>query len=200
MPRPRQVTDDEILGVARDVLHADPTAPTATIAARVGLSQAALFKRFGTKLELLFRAFRMDVDPPWLDLVRAGPDARPIPVQLRELGAAIDGFFQQMVPSVSALRACGVDPRALFRAGRVPPPVRGYEALRGWFERAQAAGRIRAADPASAAMGFMGAFQARAFWRHLAGDLGGAVLPDDEAYLVAIVEQCWRGLAPEEGA
>lgn len=193
------MTDEAILDVARRVLHADPTAPTSTIAARVGLSQAALFKRFGTKLALLSRALRMDADPPWIDLVRAGPDPRPIPVQLRELGAAIDAFFHEMVPSISALRASGVDPRSLFRVGRPPPPVRGYEALRGWFERARAAGRIGAVDPASAAMGFMGAFQARAVWRHLSGDQGSSVLPDAEAYLVATVEQCWRGLAPEEG-
>jgi AcrR family transcriptional regulator len=193
------VSDAAILDVARAVLHADPTAPISTVAARVGLSQAALFKRFGTKLALLSRALRMDADPPWIDLARSGPDERPIPVQLRELGSAIDAFFHDMVPSASALRASGVDPRSLFGSGRVPPPVRGYEALRGWFERALAAGSVRAVDPASAAMGFMGAFQARAVWRHLSGDHGAGVLPDAEAYLAATVEHCWRGLAPEEG-
>lgn len=198
MGRPRHISDSEILDVARDVLHECPTASTLTIAERVGLSQAALFKRFGTKLGMLHKAFDLDAAPGWVGMVEAGPDERPIPDQLREIGFEIDAFFRRLVPSVAALKALGIDLRSLFTKTQLPPPVRGYEALRGWFARAMAAGLIRPSDPGASAIAFMGAFQARAFWRYMAGSHFPTPLPDDEVYIASVVEVFWRGLSPEE--
>ncbi len=50
MGRPRTVSDEVILEAARSVfLEHGPSASTQAIADRLSLSQAALFKRFGTK-------------------------------------------------------------------------------------------------------------------------------------------------------
>ena len=169
MGRPRQVSDEEILQVATAALLDDPTASTTTIAERLGLSQAALFKRFGTKAELIHRALGVEGGPPWIAALADGPDDRPISAQLLAIGGEIEAFFHYLVPRLSALRALGVDGAALLHRCAAPPPVIGHQALTAWFARAQAAGRIRAhgCNPASLATGFLGSFQGRAFWQRL---------------------------------
>ena len=53
MGRPRLIEDDAILAAAREVFLArGAAATTQDVAERVGLSQAAIFKRFATKQEL----------------------------------------------------------------------------------------------------------------------------------------------------
>ena len=45
----------------------------------------ALFKRFGTKQELLLASVAPCDPAPWLPLVEAGPDDRPLDEQLAEI-------------------------------------------------------------------------------------------------------------------
>ena len=114
MGRPRTVTDEQILEAAREVfIEQGASAPTATIAERLWLSQAALFKRFGTKEELLIAAVR-PLPPPWLEQVQQGPDERPIPEQLKELGLQIAEFMDDLVPRVGVLHAAGIDARKMM--------------------------------------------------------------------------------------
>ena len=55
--RPRSFTDDELLDTARRVfLEHGAGASTEQIAQQLGVSQAALFKRIGTKQELMVRS------------------------------------------------------------------------------------------------------------------------------------------------
>ena len=101
MARPRTVTDDKILGTARACfLSHGPAISTARIAEAVGLSQAALFKRFGSKQELMLRALMPPSEPAWLDHVRNGPDSRNIDVQLVEIGVAASRFCREMTPAM----------------------------------------------------------------------------------------------------
>lgn len=197
MARPRHVSDDEILEVAREVLTEDPSAPTTSIASRVGLSQAALFKRFGTKVGLIQRALDIPAAPDWTEVCERGPDDRPVVEQLHEIGALMNAFFQRIVPRVAALKALGLDLRCLFEGRSAPPPpVVGYQAMRGWVSRAMAKGLLRPADPAETAIAFMGSFQGRAFWEHVGGSWLPGPVTTDEAYVEHVVELFWRGLAP----
>lgn len=197
MSRPRQVSDEEILEAARACFLDDPTASTVTIAQRLGVSQAALFKRFGTKLALMLAAMGMKDGPPWVELAQRGPDERPIPEQLAELGASINTFFVWMIPRVAAMKAVGIGFRQMFGGARVPPPVRGHQALRDWFARGIEQGRVRAGDPAELAISFLGMFQGRAFWRHATAGQPEVTLVDDEAYIRHVVDLFWRGVSPE---
>ena len=64
MGRPRTVSDDVILEAARAVfLEQGPGASTQSIADRLSVSQAALFKRFGTKRDLMIAALMPPVPP-----------------------------------------------------------------------------------------------------------------------------------------
>lgn len=197
MARPRQVTDDEILEAARACFLEDPSASTNTIASRIGLSQAAVFKRFGTKMRLLMASMGMEDGPSWTQMANAGPDERPMEEQLEELGTTIMDFFTLMIPRLAVLKAAGLTFRRMFGDDVTPPPVVGYQALTGFFERAIAQGLVRQGDPSGLAISFLGMFQARAFWRHFAAGYFTMQM-DDAEYVRHIVDLYWRGVAPEE--
>src|SRR5262245_49970097 len=57
MGRPKTITDDEVLRIARNIFRAQGhTATTREIAQAAGISEAILYQRFGSKDELFFTA------------------------------------------------------------------------------------------------------------------------------------------------
>jgi AcrR family transcriptional regulator len=197
--RPRQVSTDDILTVAREVfLELGPAATTTEIARRVGLSQAALFKRFGTKGDLLTAALKPPNEPPFLEVLATGPEDAPLAPQLRRVGLAIAAFFRELIPCMAMLRATGVDHHKLLASYPVPPPVRAHMALTGWLGRAKEMGRVRPnVDVASAALVFLGALQSRAFLTHLLGD-AHTFAQDDATYIDHLVDVLCNGIHSEE--
>lgn len=200
MARPRQFTNEEILRAAREVfLEHGPATSTQRVAQAVGVSQAVIFKRFRTKENLMIAALAPPAEPGWLGLVVSGPDPRPIPEQLCEIGSAALNFFHGVVPGLMTLKAAGIDPEALMRSYEEPPPLRVQRELGAWFDRARADARLACADPRSLALHFMGALHVRAFIAHLlAGTKDSRA--DDEAYVRHLVDTLWQGVAPVEGA
>lgn len=195
MGRPRQVSDQEILEAAREcLLEEGPGVSTTAIAARCGLSQAALFKRFGTKQELIIQALGPPLVIPWVERLKSGHDDRPIPDQLREIGLDVLAYFIDVVPCMSTLRACGVDLREVIAREPVPKPVQAQLAFAHWIEGAIRAGRVRSVPPRGAALTFLGALHTLAFSSHVTNtppaDLPQAV--DD------VIATIWAGLAPEK--
>lgn len=191
MSRPRQVSDDELLQVARACLiERGPTVSTSEIARRSGVSQAVLFQRFGTKDHLVRAALDSPADPAWLELARRGPDARPARVQLLELAVAIHAYFDEMIPRWEALRGCGVQPEW---DEPEPAPLRFHRLLTGWFTRARGRGLLAEHDVRGAALGFLGALQVRPWFQHVARQAPGR---GARAYVESVVELFWAGLAP----
>lgn len=196
MARRRHITDEEILQAARQEWLADPRASTARIAERIGLSEAAIFKRFRTKVGLMLKAFGVESGPPWAEIVDRGPDNRPLDEQLMEIGTEIEAFFRMLMPRVTVLKGVGLDPRDLFTGCGEPPPVVGFKALRGWFERAQQAGLVDPRlDAGALAITFIGPFQGQAFWRQMFQD---RVAIDHDNFVRHVVATFARGFAPEE--
>lgn len=200
MARPRKRSDEEILEVARRVfIEHGPAASTVLVADAVGLSQAALFKRFGTKEHLLVRALLPVATPAWLELVDRGPDERPVPEQLHEIAEELIAFFDRMLPCLMTLKAAGLDLHALVRQAPDPPPLQTRRALRAWFQRAVDRGLVRGADPDALAFTFVGAMQARAAFSHMFGaePLTPALR---RAHARGVVDALWSGLAPRPAA
>ena len=197
MPRPRQVSDEQILDSARSAfLRHGPSVSTTVIADDLGVSQAALFKRFGTKERLMLRS--MTPEPPdWGEVLGDGPDDRPLPDQLRALGRTMSDFYDRLVPCMATLRSAGVSPHDPHGDDDVPPPIRGVRAVSSWLAVARDQGRVRDLDVGAFAMAFLGALQSRAFLRHMAGD--DAPGWDAERYVDQLVDLMWRGIAPEGG-
>jgi len=196
--RPRQFSDDELLQTARRCfLEHGPGVSTGVIAEELGVSQAALFKRFKTKQALMVEALAPGDRPPWIDEVDAGPDDRSVPEQLREVVEHIDAFLAQMLPCIAVLRAAGLEPTDLLRNREVPPPVLAHRTLSGWFRRLHEQGRARIPHPQSTAMMFLGALHARHMLGHVLGTHAPKLEPD---FLQNLVDVLWTGIAPKAPA
>ncbi len=195
MARPRQVSDDDIVEVARDAfLEHGPSVSTSIIADRLGISQAALFKRYGTKEELMRASLLPCGDPPFVAPLVNGPDARPMEEQLVELVSSMTTFFDRFAPCFAVLRASGVDLKAELARHPVPPPVQNHRLLAGWLARACEQERIRSVDCDALASMVLGAVNGRAFLSHLGQPPCGPA----ERYVEAVVSVLWRGIRPEE--
>lgn len=192
--RPRQFSDDELLQTARRCfLEHGPGVSTGLIAEELGVSQAALFKRFKTKQALMMEALAPGDRPPWIDEVEAGPDERPVPLQLREVVERIDAYLSQMLPCIAVLRAAGLGPADVLRDREVPPPVLAHRTLTAWFGRLHAQGRARIPQPQATAMAFLGALHARHMLGHVLGAHAPTLEPD---FPQTLVDLLWSGIAP----
>ncbi len=196
MARPTQFSDEEILHAARACfIEHGPGVSTTVIAKRVGMSQAALFKRFGSKMQLMVRAMQPEGEPLW-ETVRAMPiDDRPMADQLLDLATTVARWFERLIPQMMVLKASGMD--LLEEMGKGPgdpPPVKGLLAMADYMRRAHEAGLLHAPDPTALAMQFMGAIHVRMFWRHMAG--GRFVQDTDEAYFQSLAAHTVRGASP----
>ena len=194
--RPRQFSDDELLQTARRCfLEHGPGVSTGAIAEALGVSQAALFKRFKTKQALMVEALAPEAEPPWIAEVEAGPDDRPVPEQLCEVVGRIDAFLAQMLPAIAVLKAAGLGPADVLRHRKEPPPVLAHRTLSGWFRRLHEQGRARIPHPQSTAMMFLGALHAR----HMLGHVLGTHAPELEPeFLQNLVDVLWAGIAPAQ--
>lgn len=197
MGRPQQVTDAEILATARALfLEHGPGLPTQVIADKLGVSQAAVFKRFKTKRQLLAAALMPPERHEWIELLQRGPDASDIKQQLREIARLAAAYLERMVPSITVLRAAGMSIEQVHGEPSTSPPAAGQRALSMWLARAIAQGRIRQADPEQLALMFMGALHIRPYLRHLTGDTD--LSQDMDRYIDALNEVFWSGVAPQE--
>lgn len=192
--RPRQFTDLELLETARRCfLEHGPGVSTSAIAEELGVSQAALFKRFKTKQALMLEALAPGPRPAWIAEVEAGPDDSPVPEQLRRVVERINAFFEQMLPGIAVLRAAGIDPKEMAGRHQTPPPVQAHRALTAWFGRLHELGRARIPHPQSTAMAFLGAIHARHMLCHMLGDHAPQTEPE---FLQNLVDVFWGGITP----
>ena len=192
--RPRQVTDDDLLSAARACfLELGPGCSTNVIAQRAGVSQATLFKRFGTKDELLLKAMLPRGFEAIFATMQAGPDARPAGPQLVEIGREFIEFFEAMVPCVTVMHAAGVGPHKR-EWSEDDPPIRGRILLAAWMRRAVTAGLLRPHDEDALSIALLGAFQTIAFRRHMLND---DPFPDgSDDYLGALIGALVGGIGP----
>jgi AcrR family transcriptional regulator len=194
--RPRQISDEEILQTARRCfLQHGPGLSTAKIAAELGVSQAVLFKRFGSKRALLVASLVDREQPRWMQRVQAGPSDAPLREQLLEIATAIDHFFAELAPAMSTLRASGIHPAELMREFDEPPPLRAVRLLKEWFCRARERGLVDIADAHVVATSFLGALHLRHMHMHLLGPTPAA----DAHHVVEVVETFLRGVATPKG-
>jgi AcrR family transcriptional regulator len=203
LARPRQISDEALLEATRAcVMEHGAAVSTTLIAEAVGVSQATLFKRFGTKEELLIAALAPDpaMVIPWMDLLEQGPEPGDFKPQLTRIVRAMVAFFEGMFPCMAALKAAGLMQHAIEHMrsmGRDAPPIRGRVAVEGWLSRALAAEQLAPCDPQAVSVALTSAAMGLAYRRHMFEDLSGEL--SGERYADQIVEMIWAGLAPAEG-
>lgn len=199
MVRPRQFTDDEILDGARKCfIEHGPGVSTNHIAEAVGVSQATLFKRFGTKQQLMMAALAPRPNMDILRRIEAGPTDAPLEDQLRELTTQMAGMFDRLLPCLMTLWGAGQNPHELFPDPSEAPPVRARRAMAAFFEKAQSQGRMAGGDPEMLAMVFIGGMKEAAFQKHILRDTSSGA--DADAHAAVLVDTFWRGVQPPETA
>lgn len=210
MGRPARVTRDEVMRAAREAFAErgyEGTTLTA-IAARVGLSPAALLRhapskhalfaaamssREGSGREFLM-AFLAEVDA-------AAEDPREV---LRRLAETVIPFIEgEMGENIARwMYAKTVESRRTLRLPFDPrsksnPPRRVLVLLEDYLRRASRAGRVRVRDPRAAALAFMGSMNAYIFF-HRVLNIVDPPVPLDR-YLDTILEIWTRGAIGRPG-
>jgi AcrR family transcriptional regulator len=117
MGRPKTISDDAILRIARDIFRKHGhTATTREVANAAGISEAVLYQRFGTKDVLFFAALR----PRGPDIEELlGPDDPPDDAReyLRTVLRRLGEYFAEVIPlALRTMMHPSFDPASLSRA------------------------------------------------------------------------------------
>jgi AcrR family transcriptional regulator len=117
MGRHKTISDDEVLGIARDIFRKHGhTATTRAIADAAGVSEAILYQRFGSKDALFFAA--MHPSGPDIEEI-LGPKDPPADAHayLRTVVVRIGKYFGEVIPlALRVMTHPSFEPGALARA------------------------------------------------------------------------------------
>jgi len=195
--RPQRVSDEEILSTARRVfLTHGAGASVDLIASELNLSTPAIFKRFGTKRNLMILSIKPPREIPWQSAVEAGPDDRPFTEQLREVASLISTFLAEVVPVFRLIHTSDVSFSELMCDHPVPLPIIAIGILSAWLERCCERGLIRKTDFRLAAMTILGTFQLESLGT-LFQDRNDHSPTVPITYLDEVVSLIWQGLKNE---
>lgn len=198
MGRPKEVTDEQILAMARHCFLARGGGVSVTeIARELGVSHTTLFNRFGSKEALVLAALGPPKEVPWVAALAAGPDERPIREQLVLHARVMSAYFRDLQAGLGVLQAAGIDPaKAHRRRTGEPPPVQAFRALHGWLERARAQGRLADCDTETLASTLLGALHA---WAFTARVCGAPTTPaEGDRYVQRLIDLLWAGIGERE--
>ena len=177
MPRPTAAsTRDRILDVTADLMRSSglATLTTREIARAAGLTEAALYRHFKNKEDLLTSAFAERL-PVFIELLkdlpqRAGQES--VPTNLRRVAEAAVPFYRKAMPMLASIFG---DPQLLARHRAWAQqtglgPHRANAALGAYLLAERDLGRVAASlnTEAAAAM-LLGACQQRAFFDEFLG-------------------------------
>src|SRR5436309_2352946 len=98
MPCASRVTSSIACASFAYALEHGPSVSLGLIAERLGVTQPALLKRFGSRRALLLAALCSHEEPEWVKALAADPDDRPLREQLDEILGRIATFFAEAVP------------------------------------------------------------------------------------------------------
>jgi len=170
MPRPKQVSDEQITAAARKVFRqVGVKAPVALVAAALGVTPAALFHRTGSKEQLFVMAMRPTQPHQFklLKLLKAGPAAdTPVRAQLTEILTRLGAHLAVTSPNLFLLFAAGLL-KPEMRKLDLPGKTRRH--LAAWLQRAQPSGDLLCSSPSVMADALVGSIEARHMYGYLNG-------------------------------
>ncbi|MBL9037839.1 MAG: TetR/AcrR family transcriptional regulator [Archangium sp.] len=195
MARPRLISDAQILDATRKAVFDEGAHVSLdVIADSLGVSQPALLKRFGTRKDLMLAALRPPEVPTFTAQVDAGPDDRPLGVQLGEVFNVVCAYFEEHAPRLTALRESGIPICDIFPKNTLPTPLRTTKTLQGWLQRAQARQLVGPVDVETTAFAIMSTFIAHSHMKHMLKR--APIRGSQRAFLESITEFFTRALAP----
>jgi AcrR family transcriptional regulator len=195
MGRPRLISNERLVETARTLfLERGAAMPTSAIAEELGISEATIYKRFGTK-ERLFNA-AMGLPACEFALAWPGWAGRATPAEnLAEMGRALVGHFRELLPRIMMLCTNpGGEPWRALHDSENPPPVMLMRAVESYLNAEIALGRVAPCDAQTAGRMLISAVHNFAFFE--AAGLSSMVDRDADALIDAIAETLWKGLEP----
>lgn len=195
MGRPKLVTDDKLLAAARSVFTRDGAAgSTREIADRAGISEAALFKRLGTKAGLFLAAMKPPEMLPGAIVAEAESAADPRRALLALADALLD-YFRRLIPVMLPLvQNPLIGPETLRHHFGEPAVGNLMVEVAGYLRTQRKLGRIAASADPNAVAGLLIATAHSIAQFEVIGLHAGAV---PKAGLRALVDTLWRGLEPD---
>ena len=207
MGRTARVSRDQVLDAARETFvdRGFEGATLAAIAAKVGVSPAALLRHARTKRDLFVACMgpeRDDLLPlGFLEEESGAEDPSPV---LRRVAETMVPFLKE---KLRATVARFVYFKAVAGVGRIPlpfdpqvrptPPQRNLRLLEAYFHRAGRHGRLRVSNPRAAALSFLATIHSYVFMQEVMHVLEKP-LPLSE-YLDTVLEVWTRGAISARG-
>lgn len=194
MGRPKTISDDAVLRIARDVFREHGhTATTREVAQAAGISEAVLYQRFGSKDALFFAA--MHARGPDIEEL-LGPEDPPDDAHtyLRAVVGRLGGYFAEVIPQgLRVMMHPSFDPASLSRTTPGGPAE-----LRDGLARRLASlarrGRLAASDEAVVARLLLSLAHD---WALGVAFAHGTPTPNDRR-LAEFVDILWEGLRNRE--
>ncbi len=192
MARTRKITDKQILDAALAVfLEQGFGASTVDIARRAGISEASIFKRFSTKENLFLKAMGLPGVPLWRSSLKSLVGKGNLKENLKLISLQVIEYFQEHMPKLIMLMSKGLTTPADMVKSEGTPPIQNLKALVLFFKIEMKLGRMKAVDPRTVALQFMGSCISYVFLSQLS-----APLPEPKDYIEDIIESLWQGIRP----
>jgi AcrR family transcriptional regulator len=164
MARPPSITDEEILAAARAVfLDKGITATVDEVAARCGVGEATVFRRFPTKQSLFLAAMDTASEPIGLEVLLDRGDSPDVRGTLLALGREMLAVGRKMIPLAMMKMS---NPGMEAQPARSARLARTMSLLTDYFRAQIEAGRINAKDPRVAARIWLGSVQHLVFFEY----------------------------------
>jgi len=200
MARPTVIQDGMLLEAARAVfLERGLAATTAEVAARAGVSEGTLFKRFGSKAKLFEAAMTAESDVEALVAqVAYGAAGRPAEEVLGTLAAAILAKFERIVPMiVTHISGTLVGEHFPPFMRSSPPPVRLLQAVEALLSSLVADGKLAKVDVAVVSRTLVGSLFQYVFLDYVVARASGtrAHTIDGPTYAAGLVKLVLFGAA-----
>jgi AcrR family transcriptional regulator len=210
MPRTPTISNEEILAAAREVFLAQGLgASTLAIAEKAGISEASIFKRFGTKQALFLAAIGVLETPPWVK--HLAPPTPAMRSELTDICTQMLDFYQEVLPRVMMMMTQHQMPHPQLMP---PPPVRDTLLLTKFLEQGMAQGYLHAGNAQVIAHLLVGSIVNYVVSQNVVQQLAtnaptpGAMpvsmpmpiaLPDPlppQAFIQALIDSLWSGISP----
>jgi AcrR family transcriptional regulator len=199
MARPPKITNEAILTAARQVFLAQGVgASTVEIAEIAGISEASIFKRFGTKQALFLAAMGAET-PKWVKELPTQVPTAAIKTELTDISTQMLDFYQVVLPRVMMMMTQNKMPHPPVVP---PPPIRDTYLLAGFIDRAIAAKHLRSCDAMTIANIIVGSIVNYVISsnapKQLPSPLPFPMLPSiaPDRFIHELIETLWHGIAP----
>jgi AcrR family transcriptional regulator len=197
MSRPKTISDESLLAVARKLFRAQGHAvSTREVAESAGISEAVLYQRFGNKDELFFAAMAPSAPDIAEILGPEIPDLGPKEYLTATTEHLADYFGEVLPLAVRLITHPSFDHRSLGRVHAGQEKLReGLLVRLTWFERGK---RLRRATAESLTQLLISLAHDWALSSVLSPRSATRRGPDESSPLAALVELVWKGAAPSD--